>query len=71
MRSTGGFLRSRGDLTADRIEGTEVNLEGTTAEFVKGEEVRIGPHCKIGVVEAQELVVYESSEVRERRTGPA
>jgi len=71
VRSTGGFLRSRGDLTADRIEGTEVNLEGTTAEFVKGEEVRIGPHCKIGVVEAQELVVHESSEVRERRTGPA
>jgi len=70
VRSTGGFLRSRGDLTADRIEGEEIWLEGTTASFVKGEEVRIGPHCHIDVVEAEDLVVHESSEVKERRVPP-
>lgn len=69
VKATGGFFRIRGDLSADRIEGTDVELEATTAAFVKGEEVTIGPHCKIDVVEAHELRVHQSSEVRERRTG--
>jgi cytoskeletal protein CcmA (bactofilin family) len=68
VKATGGFFRVRGDLTAERIEGEEIDLEATTAAFVKGEEVRIGPHCRIDVVEAKELVVHQSSEVRERRT---
>ncbi len=55
-------------MTADRIEGEEIELEATTAALVKGDEVRIGPHCHIDVVEAKELVVHSSSEVRERRT---
>ncbi len=67
VRGTGGFFRARGDLTAERIEGREVSLEGTSAAFVKGDEVRLGPHCRIDVVEARELVVHESSEVKERR----
>lgn len=67
VRGTGAFLRSRGDLTAERIEGEEVRLEGTTATSVKGDSVSIGPHCRIGLVEARELVVHESSEVKERR----
>src|SRR6266849_3639432 len=68
VKATGGFFRIRGELTADRIEGEEIELEATTAAFVKGDEVRIGPHCHIDVVEAKELVVHSSSEVRERRT---
>lgn len=68
VKATGGFFRVRGDLTAERIEGEEVELEATTAAYVKGNEVRIGPHCHIEVVEAKELVVHQSSEVRERRT---
>src|SRR2546421_2628814 len=68
VKATGGFFRVRGDLSADRIEGTDLELEATTAAFVKGEEVTIGPHCKIDVVEARELRVHQSSEVRERRT---
>src|SRR2546422_1062296 len=68
VKATGGFFRIRGELTADRIEGEEIELEATTAAFVKGEEVRIGPHCHIDVVEGKELVVHSSSEVRERRT---
>lgn len=68
VRATGGFFRLRGDLTSERIEGEEVELEATTAALVKGDEVRIGPHCRIDVVEARDLVVHQSSEVRERRT---
>lgn len=67
VKAPGGFVRFRGDLTADRIVGEEVELEATNATFVKGNEVRIGPHCRIDVVEAKELVVHQSSEVRERR----
>ncbi len=67
VKATGGFFRVRGDLTADRIEGREIELEATTAAYVKGDEVRIGPHCRIDVVEARDLVVHQSSEVRERR----
>lgn len=68
VKATGGFFRVRGELTAERIEGSEVELEATTAAHVKGEEVTIGPHCKIDVVEARELTVHQSSDVRERRT---
>ena len=39
--------------------------------LVRGADVRIGPHCRIRSVEARELVVHESSEVRERKTPPA
>ncbi len=72
IRTTGGFLRGRGDLAAERIVGVDVDLEGTTAAYVEGQDVRIGPHCRIDVVIAQDLVVHESSEVKERRapTGP-
>lgn len=62
-----GFLRSRGDLTADRIVGQDVSLVRTTAAYVEGQDVRIGPHCKIDLVVAQDLIVHESSEVKERR----
>lgn len=67
VRATGGFWRGRGDLTAKHIEGDDIALEATTADFVKGQDVRIGPHCRIGVVEAHGLVVHESSDVKERR----
>jgi len=68
VKATGGFFRVRGDLTADRINGENVELEATTAQLVKGENVIVGPLCKIDTVEASKLVVHESSEVRERRT---
>lgn len=70
VRRTGGFLRVRGELTAERIVGDDVYLEGTTAAYVKGDDVHVGPHCRIDVVEAHDLVVHESSEVKERRVPP-
>jgi len=70
VKATGAFFRVRGELIADRIEGEEVSLEATTAASVYGDEVRIGPHCRIDLVEARDLVVHQSSEVKERRTIP-
>lgn len=67
VRVAGTFMRSRGDLTADRIVGQDVGLVRTTANYVEGQDVQIGPHCHIDVVVAQDLVVHESSEVKERR----
>ncbi len=68
VRPVGGFVRARGDLAAERIVGQDVSLSHTTAAYVEGNDVRIGPHCRIDVVVAQDLVVHESSEVKERRT---
>lgn len=68
VRASGGFLRSRGDLTVGRIQADDVYLEGTTADLVVADRVRLGPHCRVKVVEAESLVVHESSEVAERRT---
>jgi len=71
VRVPGGLLRSRGDLTVDRIVGQDVSLVRTTAAYVEGQDVRIGPHCRVDVVVAQELLVHESSEVKERRVPPS
>ncbi|RCX19046.1 hypothetical protein DFP94_10562 [Fontibacillus phaseoli] len=38
-------------LTADVIEGDNIELEETKAEIVRGNSVRIGPGCEIGRVE--------------------
>lgn len=38
-------------LTADVIEGDDIDLEETKAEVVRGNSVRIGPGCEIGRVE--------------------
>ncbi len=68
VRRPGGFFRGSRQLTTSEIAGTEVHLESTVASIVRGQGVTIGPHCRIGAVEATELTVHESSEVRERRT---
>jgi cytoskeletal protein CcmA (bactofilin family) len=41
-------------LLADSIEGDDVYLENTTAKVVRGQNVKIGPGCQIGVVEFAE-----------------
>ncbi len=67
VRRPGGFFRGRCELRTERIAAREVSIECTIADLVVGEEVVIGPHCRIGVVEARDLTVHESSEVKERR----
>src|SRR3989442_819317 len=55
------------EFPADSIKGQDLDLECTTADYVEGQDVRIGPHCRVDLVVAQDLVVHESSEVKERR----
>jgi len=46
-----GPKRELDKLTADVLEGTIVNISNTNAKIVRGNDVRIGPGCNIGVVE--------------------
>jgi cytoskeletal protein CcmA (bactofilin family) len=41
-------------LETDLIEGDRIELENTIAKVVRGNQVRIGPNCHIGVVEYTE-----------------
>ncbi|WP_168122583.1 hypothetical protein [Paenibacillus sp. HB172176] len=40
-----------GELSVKEVEGDVIDLEYTKADIVRGGEVRIGPGCKIGLVE--------------------
>ncbi len=41
-------------LITDTIEGDNVYLENTTAKVVRGQNIKIGPGCEIGIVEYRE-----------------
>ena len=45
------FGKEMGSLTAKVIEGDDIYLENTTADVVRGNKVKIGPGCQIGLVE--------------------
>ncbi|MDR7239641.1 cytoplasmic protein [Neobacillus drentensis] len=45
------FGREVGSLVAKVIEGDDIYLENTKADMVRGNIVKIGPGCQIGVVE--------------------
>lgn len=45
------FGKEIGSLTAKVIEGDDIYLENTTADVVRGNKVKIGPGCQIGLVE--------------------
>jgi cytoskeletal protein CcmA (bactofilin family) len=56
-----------GEVEALLIEGDEIYLEHAQADVVRGKEIQIGPHCKIGRIEySGSLSVHEDSEVKER-----
>jgi cytoskeletal protein CcmA (bactofilin family) len=59
--------RGRGLLQVERVQGHTVHLEATLCESVEGDDVEIGPSCRIEQVVAKRLKVHEGSEVRERR----
>ncbi|WP_124726871.1 polymer-forming cytoskeletal protein [Staphylospora marina] len=55
-------------LTADVIEGDDIRLEYTTASVVRGNHVKIGPGCEIGLVEYKNsLDVSPEATVKERK----
>jgi cytoskeletal protein CcmA (bactofilin family) len=45
------FGKEVGSLVAKVIEGDDIYLENTKADIVRGNKVKIGPGCQIGVVE--------------------
>jgi cytoskeletal protein CcmA (bactofilin family) len=55
------FGKEMGTLTAKVIEGDDIYLENTTAEVVRGNSVRIGPGCQIGLVEYTNHLTEDSS----------
>lgn len=63
----GRVFKVKGSLKANKIIGTTIYLEDTTAEFVRGEDVTIGPNCRIDAVEFKKLSVHESSKVKNRK----
>jgi cytoskeletal protein CcmA (bactofilin family) len=53
--------KKEGFLTAKVIEGDEIYLENTTADVVRGNHVKIGPGCQIGLVEYTNAFTHDSS----------
>ncbi|HEX7065248.1 MAG TPA: polymer-forming cytoskeletal protein [Bacillales bacterium] len=55
-------------LYTGRIEGDEIDLEHTKAEMVRGNNVRIGPGCEVGLVEYRgDIQEDKGAKVREKR----
>lgn len=42
------------------IEGDDIYLENTKADIVRGNKVKIGPGCQIGVVEYRDDFTHDS-----------
>ncbi|MEH7301266.1 cytoplasmic protein [Neobacillus drentensis] len=57
-----------GFLDAKVIEGDEVYLENTKAAIVRGNIVKIGPGCDIGLVEYREDLVHDPSATIKTKT---
>ncbi len=57
-----GKLRSN-QLIVKEIEGDEIRLENTTAEIVRGNNVKIGPNCKIGLIEYSGMLEIDEESV--------
>lgn len=57
------FSREEGSLAAKVIEGDEIYLENTTAEIVRGNNVKIGSGCQIGMVEYKNDYTYDERSI--------
>ncbi len=64
----GGFFSfvKKGSLKVGTIKGDDIYLEGTKADLVEGNSVRIGPGCKIDTVRGKDIKVHESASVKNR-----
>lgn len=67
---SGGFFSfgKSGSLKVKEVKGDEIYLENTRAESVEGDNVKIGPGCKIDRVRAKNLKVHESSSVDQKES---
>ena len=55
--------KQKTELICKKITGKDIYLEATTAEYVEGENVVLGPKCSIAQVKAANLDVHNSSKV--------
>jgi cytoskeletal protein CcmA (bactofilin family) len=53
------FGKEMGSLKAKVIEGDDIHLEHTTADIVRGNNVKIGPGCQIGLVEYRNDLTHD------------
>lgn len=53
------FGKGIGSLTAKIIEGDDIHLENTKADIVRGNDVKIGPGCQIGLVEYRNVLTHD------------
>ena len=53
------FGKEVGSLIAKVIEGDDIYLENTKADIVRGNKVKIGPGCQIGVVEYRDDFTHD------------
>ena len=51
------------ELICKKIIGKDIYLEATTAEYLEGDNVELGPKCLISEVKAKKLVVHKKSKV--------
>lgn len=54
-----GLFKRSGRLSASVIEATDIYLENTTAQTVRGARVKIGPNCRIDRVEYSETFALD------------
>ncbi|MDQ0218369.1 polymer-forming cytoskeletal protein [Peribacillus cavernae] len=52
-------------LETELIEGDHIELENTAAKVVRGNDVTIGPNCKIGLVEYTETLTQDKKSIIE------
>jgi len=61
-----GLFRGRGSLKIEKIYGTTIYLENVIADYVDGQEVSIGPGCKIDTLKSPDGRVHEGAKIRKR-----
>ncbi|MDN3019438.1 cytoplasmic protein [Paenibacillus sp. BSR1-1] len=62
------FGKEVGTLKAKVIEGDDIFLENTTADIVRGNQVKIGQGCQIGLVEYREHLSQDSQATIKTKT---
>ena len=59
----------RGKLRCETVKGKKIHLEVTDADLVKGDDVYIGPRCRIRKVVAKNLKAHETAKIETKEVG--
>jgi cytoskeletal protein CcmA (bactofilin family) len=59
----------RGKLRCETVKGKKIHLEVTDADLVEGDDVYIGPRCRIGKVIAKNLKAHETAKIETKEVG--